>query len=134
MHRTRTLVAKALIVATIIVSLAPAAIAAPGGNGKGKGGGGATTDTCSSPALSGVHGDVGGTYTVTGCGFAPGTPVNITIGEANGCCRGVTRWADANGEVSYSGNVWAAGEYKFSAALQAKNGAWRVVAQWGFAV
>jgi hypothetical protein len=114
-----------LMVCALALVLVPAALAARGG------GSGATT--CLSPTLSGpTQARVGDSYTVSGCGFAPGTLVPLEITEASGCCMALNKVADANGALSHTGNVSAAGTYRVRALSRGKNGRWRVASSWSF--
>jgi hypothetical protein len=115
-----------LLVGALALILVPAALAA-------RGGGGSETLACSSPTLSGpTQARVGDSYTVTGCGFAPGSLVPLEITEAGGCCLALNKVADANGALSHTGNVSAAGTYRVRALSRGKNGRWRVTASWSF--
>ena len=123
---------RALIVvstAALLLALTTgAAIAAPGGQGKGHAG----SIPCGSPTLAGPSSaTVGTTYTVTGCGFQPGATVPLTVGEANGCCYGISIAADSSGQISYTGNIWGAGLYTFKAAVMTPSG-WKTGASYSF--
>jgi hypothetical protein len=89
--------------------------------------------TASAPALTGTTvAHVGETYTVTGSGFQPGSIVPLELAEANGCCIALNMVADASGNFSYTGEVYAAGAYGVRAMAQRNGGRWRVVATWSF--
>jgi hypothetical protein len=114
-----------LLVGALALVLVPAALAARGG--------GSDTLACSSPTLTGpTQARVGDSYTVSGCGFAPGSLVPLEVTEASGCCMALNKVADANGALSHTGNVWAAGTYRVRALSRGKNGRWRVAASWSF--
>lgn len=88
--------------------------------------------TCSSPTLTGpASATVGETYTVTGCGFKPGSLVPLEITEAGGCCFALNKVADADGRLSYTGEVWASGTYRVRASVRFHK-RWRVAASWSF--
>ena len=88
--------------------------------------------SCLSPTLTGPSSaSVGGTYTVTGCGFKPGSLVPIEVTEAGGCCFATNKVADENGRLSYTGNVWASGTYRVRASVRFHT-RWRVAAAWSF--
>jgi hypothetical protein len=97
---------------------------------------GARTSTTpdSTPTLSGpTTASVGGTYTVTGSGFVPGSLVPLEIAEANGCCIALNRFADASGNFSYTGDVYAPGSYQVRAWVpRNSSGRWRLAASWSF--
>ena len=112
------LLAAALIAA---VAAVPAA-AAPRGD----------VSACSAPTLSGPSAvRVGDAYTVSGCGFAPGSMVGIEVTAAGGCCLALNVAADSAGRISYSDSAYAAGAYRVRA-VQRVRGRSRVVAQWSF--
>ena len=114
-----------LLVGALALMLVPAALAARGG--------GSETPACSSPTLSGpTQAQVGDSYTVSGCGFAPGSLVPLEITEGSGCCMALNKVADANGSLSHTGNVSAAGTYRVRALTSRSNGRWRVAASWSF--
>ena len=120
----------ALLPAALAVMLVPAGLAARAADPETRP---VPGSTCSTPTLSGpAQARVGETYTVTGCGFAPGSLVPLEITEAGGCCMALNRVADATGAFSYTGNVWAPGTYRVRALARRNNGRWRVVASWSF--
>jgi hypothetical protein len=87
---------------------------------------------CSSPSLTGPSaGVVGETYTVDGCGFAPGSLVPLELAEANGCCIALNLVADEFGKFSYTGWVYAPGAYQVRAWVK-RNTQWRLAASWSF--
>jgi len=113
-----------LLVGALALVLVPAALAVRGGG---------SAPACSSPTLSGpTQARVGDSYTVSGCGFAPGSLVPLEITEASGCCMALNKVADANGTLSHTGNVSAAGTYRVRALKRGNNGRWRVSASWSF--
>lgn len=122
----------ALLVAMLAAVLVPAALARPALDEPAGRPSPPPTRGCSSPTLSGpTEARVGETYTVSGCGFAPGSLVPLEITEADGCCGAVNRVADSAGNFSYSGSVWAAGTYRVRASVRRSN-RWRVAATWSF--
>jgi hypothetical protein len=122
----------ALLVAMLAAVLVPAAVARPLLNEPAGHGGPPPSSGCSSPTLSGpTEARVGQTYTVSGCGFSPGSLVPLEITEASGCCSAVNRFADSAGRFTYSGSVWAAGTYRVRASVRRSN-RWRVAATWSF--
>jgi hypothetical protein len=79
------------------------------------------------------RGLVGATYTVSGCGFAPGSLVPLNVTEADGCCMALNMVADAYGRFSYTDDVWAPGTYGVRAwVLRNGSGRWRLAAEWWF--
>ena len=109
----------AFVVASFVLALAlvPAGLAAKGGGGSTAGG----------QSLTGVVGST--TYTVTGSGFKPGQLVNLSIGEANGCCSATNIFANAAGGFTYTGWLVGSGRYFVDASIY--NGRrWQVVASW----
>ena len=117
------------LIAVLVLVLVPAALAARGGEP-----GGEPSSGCASPMLTGpTEARVGETYTVNGCGFAPGSLVPLEITEAGGCCLALNKVADADGNFSHTGNVWAAGSYRVRALAKRKgSNRWRVAATWSF--
>jgi hypothetical protein len=111
----------AMVAAMLAAVTAGPATARPGGS------------STASPVLTGTAGLVGGYYTVTGAGFAPGAVVPLEIAEADGCCIALNMVADAVGGFSYTGEVWAPGTYRVRALVQRNgSGRWRVAASWSF--
>jgi len=110
-----------------------AAHASRGGNAGAAGGGGKGHNrTTSSYTLSGPTGaHVGDVYTVTGAGFQPGTSVNLSVGEAGGCCYAVMVGVETDGTFSYSGSVWGAGTYTFKASVPTDKG-YQLAASYSF--
>jgi hypothetical protein len=117
----------ALLVAVLAAALVPAAFARPVVSES-------PSEACSTPTLTGpTQARVGETYTVRGCGFAPGRLVPLELTEGGGCCQALNTYADANGNVSYSGYVWGAGQYRVRALVKRRDtGRWRVGASWSF--
>ena len=119
----------AVLLAVVCISAAvvtPAAPAAPPGSGSGTG----TGTACSGPTLLGpTSAHVGQTYTVTGCGFAANTILNIEITEANGCCMVQQVYTDTAGRFELTSDVWAAGYYRMRASIYKKRG-WVLAATW----
>jgi hypothetical protein len=119
----------AVLVAMLAAALVPAALARPMTEDSRPG----ATQACSSPTLTGpAQARVGETYTVNGCGFAPGSLVPLEVTEAGGCCLALNKVADAEGRFSYTSNVWGAGTYRVRALSRRNNGRWRVAATWSF--
>jgi hypothetical protein len=120
----------ALLVGVLAAALVPAAFARPVADPARAG----DTEPCSTPTLSGPsQARVGESYTITGCGFAPGRLVPLELMEAGGCCLALNRFADANGNLSFTGVVWGEGLYRARASAQRNGkGRWRVVASWSF--
>lgn len=114
-----------LLVATALVAVATAA---PASAAK-------TAPSCSSPTLNGSSQRlIGDTYTVEGCGFAPGALVPLEITEADGCCMALSVLADSSGRFVYSDAIWAPGTYRVRALAQRRGSTrWVVVAEWSFA-
>lgn len=113
-----------LLVGALALVLVPAALAARGGGSE---------TTCSTPTLTGpTQAQVGDSYTVSGCGFAPGSLVPLEITEGGGCCMALNKVADASGALSHTGNVSTAGTYRVRALTRRNNGRWRVVSSWSF--
>jgi hypothetical protein len=122
----------ALLVAMLAAVLVPAALARPVLDEPAGKGGPPPSSGCFSPTLTGpTQARVGESYTVSGCGFAPGSMVPLEITEAGGCCGAVNRVADSAGAFSYSGSVWGAGTYRVRASVR-RNNRWRVAASWSF--
>jgi hypothetical protein len=120
----------AVLVAVLAATLVPAAFAARMVEGSARPN---PAPTCSSPTLTGpTQARVGETYTVNGCGFAPGSLVPLEVTEAGGCCLALNKVADAEGRFSYTSNVWGAGTYRVRALSRRNNGRWRVAATWSF--
>jgi hypothetical protein len=123
----------ALLVAMLAAVLVPAALARPVLDEPAGKGGPPPSSGCFSPTLTGpTEARVGESYTVSGCGFAPGSMVPLEITEAGGCCGAVNRVADSAGAFSYSGSVWGAGTYRVRASVRRNNNRWRVAASWSF--
>ena len=110
-----------------------AAHAAKGGRlGGGAGGKGHNGTTSSGATLSGpTDAHVGDPYTVTGAGFQSGTSVNLSVGEAGGCCYAVMVGVETDGTFAYSGNVWGAGTYTFKASVPTSKG-YQLAASYSF--
>jgi hypothetical protein len=122
----------ALLVAMLAAVLVPAAFARPVIDEPAGHGGPPPSSGCSSPTLTGpTQARVGETYTVSGCGFVPGSMVPLEITEASGCCGALNVWASSTGTFAYSGSVWAAGTYRVRASVRRHN-RWRVAATWSF--
>src|SRR5215510_3972341 len=103
-----------LVFAGLLVFVPATALAAPKAGPNG--GRSQTSVTLSGPATL----TVGGEYTVTGTGFAPGGLVPLSIGEADGCCIALNTRADAGGHISYTGLVYAPGTYEVKALVPCK--------------
>src|SRR5262245_62115527 len=83
---------------------------------------------CPSPTRTGpALARVGENYTISGCGFAPGSIVPLELTEADGCCLGLQQVADANGRFAQTSYVWGPGLYRTRAMVK-RNNRWRVVA------
>jgi hypothetical protein len=121
----------ALLVAVLATALVPAALARPIADDSATPG---TTEACSIPTLTGpTQARVGESYTVTGCGFAPGSLVPLEVTEAGGCCLALNMFADENGTFSFTSTAWGAGLYRVRALTQRNGkGRWRVAATWSF--
>lgn len=121
----------ALLVAMLAAVLVPAALARPVMN---EAAGPGSYEACSTPTLTGpTQARVGENYTVTGCGFAPGSIVPLEVTEAGGCCLALQQVADGSGSFSHTSYVWGAGQYRVRALVKRKgNGRWRVGASWSF--
>lgn len=120
----------AVLIAAVAVMLVPTALAARTADPSSRPTPG---NACSSPTLTGpTQARVGDMYTVTGCGFAPGSLVPLEITEASGCCMALNRVADSTGAFSHTADVWAPGTYRVRALARRNNGRWRVVASWSF--
>lgn len=119
----------ALLVAVLAAALAPSALARPVIVESPT-----SFQSCSTPTLTGpTQARVGENYTVTGCGFAPGSIVPLEVTEAGGCCLALQQVADANGTFSHTSYVWGAGLYRVRALVKRKgSGRWRVGAAWSF--
>ena len=87
---------------------------------------------CSTPTLVGpASATIGESYTVTGCGFAARSMVNLEITEGGGCCRAQQIYTGETGEFSLTSSVWAPGVYRVRASVSRRKG-WTVVASWSF--
>jgi hypothetical protein len=75
---------------------------------------------------------VGASYTIEGCGFAPGSLVPLEVTEGGGCCIAYNLLADAFGRFTVTRSANSAGYYRVRAAGQRRNGRWVVVAEWSF--
>ena len=113
----------------VLAALTAAAVAAPVSAGKPS-----NSVACSTPTLTGpVAPQVGGNYTIEGCGFPPGALVPLEISEADGCCMALNAVADSSGRFSYTSRVWAPGHYRARASTRHRSGnRWVVVAEWSF--
>lgn len=113
--KNRSALVALMAVLLMALTVAPA-IAAKGGNGGGGKGGGGRTTTYSATLV--VNPDpvsaFGGTYHVTGTGFAPDQIVAINEGRPN-CCTAYNVMADSNGNVSFTRSAWYEGEYSIKA-------------------
>jgi hypothetical protein len=110
----------------IMAALAVAAVVAPASARK------LSVASCSSPTLTGpTSAVVGQSYTVDGCGFAPGSVVPLEIAEADGCCIALNQVADDTGRFSYTGWVYAPGAYQVKAWVK-RSTQWRLGASWSF--
>lgn len=122
----------ALLMALLAAALVPAALARPLLDEAAGHGGPPPSSGCTTPTLTGpAEARVGESYTVSGCGFVPGSLVPLEITEADGCCGAVNRVASSTGTFSYSGSVWGAGTYRVRASVRSHN-RWRVAASWSF--
>ena len=119
----------ALLATLLAAALVPAALARTAADPSRT----AEASSCSSPTLSGpTQAQVGQSYTITGCGFAPGRLVPLELMEA-GCCSAISRFADADGNLSFTRSVSGAGQFRTRASAQRNGkGRWRVVASWSF--
>jgi hypothetical protein len=92
----------------------------------------AASTACSSPTLSGPSSvRVGDAYTVSGCGFAPGSMIGLEVAAGGGCCLALNVAADDAGRISYSDTAYSAGTYRVRAVQRVRNKV-RVVAEWSF--
>ena len=111
----------------LVAALAAAVAAVPAGAAPRS-----AATACSTPTLSGPSSvRVGDAYTVSGCGFAPGSMVGIEVTAAGGCCLALNLAADESGRISYSDTAYAAGSYRVRAVQRVRNRS-RVVAEWSF--
>ena len=118
----RSLRSVLLVAALAAAVVAVPAAAAPHGD----------ATACSAPTLTGPSSvRVGDAYTVSGCGFAPGSMIGIEVTAAGGCCLALNVAADSGGWISYSDRAYAAGTYRVRA-VQRVRGKSRVIAQWSF--
>jgi hypothetical protein len=120
----------ALLVAVLAGALVPAALARPMVNDPAKP---EPSPACSTPTLTGPsQAQVGDAYTVTGCGFAPGSLVPLEVTEAGGCCLALNRVADSSGAFTFTSTAWGAGFYRTRALVRRNASRWRVAAAWSF--
>jgi hypothetical protein len=120
----------ALLIAVLAGVLVPAAFARPMTDDSAKPG---PLPTCSTPTLTGPsQARVGDAYTVTGCGFAPGSLVPLEVTEAGGCCLALNRVADSSGAFAFTSTAWGAGTYRVRALVRRNASRWRVAATWSF--
>lgn len=111
-----------VVLAAALAAAVPAAAAPPHSD----------ATACSTPTLTGPSWvAVGDAYTLSGCGFAPGSMVGIEVTAAGGCCLALNLAADESGRISYSDRAYAAGSYRVRAVQRVRNKA-RVLAQWSF--
>src|SRR5262245_54785157 len=121
MLRRSTALVLVLAGLAVIAVVAPSAGARPG----------APVSDCSSPTLSGPSSvAVGGSYTVTGCGFTPGSLVPVEVTEGGDCCIAYNVGADSSGRITLTRTAYSAGYYRVRASGQRRNGRWIVVAEW----
>ena len=111
----------------MLAALAAAVAAAPAAAGPRT-----TAAACSSPTLTGPSSvRVGDGYTVSGCGFAPGSMVGLEVVSGGGCCLAMQVAADDSGRLAYSDTASSPGTYRVRATQRVRNRV-RVVAEWSF--
>jgi hypothetical protein len=124
-------VAEGVLVSLLVVGLmAGTAFAARGGTGGHKGSGG-TTSTSATVSVDPNIVAVGAYYTVSGCGYKAGAPLDIKLYSATATLVLFTG-GDASGCFSMSNNTWTASAIRVEAWQY--TGKWALMATTSFTV